>query len=254
MSMLVESLGCPEDSAGCWWLVVVVLVVCCYVLFRLSDDNTGTAFLIHVIIEPVTTASKGSEKNIGSADLSCSWLRYYAWSNWQGGSSPWVISCYNLQEHWQLDWLQVSRQVSTPQSWETEYQSARKTDTRLEDESTGASCCIHQTWNHQTLCVMHSTATAIPQNSWLSPFRQCMSGAICAMPTSCGEQRPENENTGWVNTEPVKGTWIWNFVIQNLPKLTALLGVSDAQRSTHIYNKKRKKRSAKRGFEYVGIL
>eukprot|EP00434_Breviolum_minutum_P037457 symbB.v1.2.033215.t1/scaffold4097.1/size44767/4 len=25
------------------------------------------------------------------------------------------------------------------------------------------------------------------------------------MPTSCGELRPENENTGWVNTEPVKG-------------------------------------------------
>ena len=44
--------------------MVVVLVVCCYVLFLflLSDDNTGTAFLIHVIIESVTTASKGSEK------------------------------------------------------------------------------------------------------------------------------------------------------------------------------------------------
>ena len=37
-------------------------------------------------------------------------------------------------------------------------------------------------------------------------------------------------------------------------KLTALLGVLDAQRSTHIYNKKRKKLSAKRGFEYVRIL
>ena len=45
------------------------------------------------------------------------------------------------------------------------------------------------------------------------------------MPTPCGELRPENENTGWVNTEPVKGTWRsgqWNFVIQNSPSWNML--------------------------------
>lgn len=37
-------------------------------------------------------------------------------------------------------------------------------------------------------------------------------------------------------------------------KLTAWLGVSDAQRSTHIYCPNGKKLSAKRGFQYVRIL
>ena len=58
----MESLGCPEDSAGCWLLVVVVLVVVA-MFFRLSDTNTGTAFLIHVIVNQSQQLQKVQKKH-----------------------------------------------------------------------------------------------------------------------------------------------------------------------------------------------
>lgn len=60
MSMLVESLGCPEDSAGCcWWWWFWLLLLCS---FPLKWWQHRHCFFDTCDSKSVTTASKGSEK------------------------------------------------------------------------------------------------------------------------------------------------------------------------------------------------
>ena len=77
----MESLGGPEESAGgadggAGCCGCCCCCCCCYVLFSVSYDTTGTAFFMHVIVKLSKQLQKVQKSILGSADLSCSWLRY----------------------------------------------------------------------------------------------------------------------------------------------------------------------------------